>query len=161
MEAGDACVPRVGEHSGPAMSVSWWPAAHHRRMQERILDRVALQIQAALGEGAGLQEAGLQLGKCGGGWIRRPCAISPKKSRRFFDLAREIPEIHIADPRNSRKSPGVESIVKYTYKSTFPEIPGNSRKFEKVMFRLVFSVPGDSRKFPEIPASQKRCKIHV
>ena len=97
------CVPLL-VHSGPAMSISWWPAAHHRRMQGRILDRAALQILAALGEGAGLQEAGLQLGRCGSGWILRPCANSPKNpggflilpenSRRFFDLARKFPEIH-------------------------------------------------------------------
>ena len=74
-------------------------------MQGRILDRAALQILAALAEGPGLQKAGLPaVGQMPQWQDSQTMRNLPEKSRRFFDLAREVPEIHIGDPGNPRES---------------------------------------------------------
>jgi hypothetical protein len=91
------------------------------------------------GGGTGHREASLQVGRCGSCSNRRPGEISgkiPGNPRRF-------PEIHIWD---SRKSPGVESMLKLMYKVAFPEIPANPREFKKVTFRQCV----EPRKSPEV-----------
>ena len=82
-------------------------------------------------------------------------AQTPRKIPEVFSSCPRIPGGFLILPENSRKYQGGESIVKYTYKSTFPEIPGNPRKFEKVMFPPhVFS----ARRFPEIPGNPRKSK---